>query len=374
MCLPESKNYMCDVKAVFEPFTCKSLSLRNRIVMAPMTRAFATDGVPSTEAARYYARRAQGGVGFIISEAIGIRRSASRNDGRTPLLHGSALEPWRSIVTAVHASGSAIAAQLWHVGALPDAAGAIAPAEPLESPSGKISHDRIGGREMTGAEVADTIAAYASSARDAKEAGFDAVELHGAHGYLIDQFFWKETNARDDSYGGRSIGERSRFAADVIREVRKAVGTAFPILIRLSQWKLQNLSARIANTPEEMEEWLAPMVDAGVDVIHGSQRRFWESEFPGSDLNFAGWAKKITGLPTITVGSVGLDVDLVTSLRERDGASAVPLDALLWRLERGDFDLFSVGRALLADAEWPHKIAAGVKPNPFSKNVLRSLD
>jgi 2,4-dienoyl-CoA reductase-like NADH-dependent reductase (Old Yellow Enzyme family) len=170
---------------------------------------------------------------------------------------------------------------------------------------------------MTDHDVADTIAAFAAAAADAKRLGFDAAELHGAHGYLIDQFFWDGTNGRKDRFGGISIGERARFAAEIIRSVRAAVGASFPIIIRLSQWKQQDYTARLARTPAEMEEWLRPLVDAGADVLHCSQRRFWEPEFEGSDLNFAGWAKKLTGVPTITVGSVGLSGDFMSAFHGR---------------------------------------------------------
>jgi 2,4-dienoyl-CoA reductase-like NADH-dependent reductase (Old Yellow Enzyme family) len=104
-----------------------------------------------------------------------------------------------------------------------------------------------------------------------------------------------------------------------------------------------------------MEEWLQPLVDAGADILHCSQRRFWEPEFDESELNFAGWAKKLTGVPTITVGSVGLSGDLIRAF-SGEASQAALLDELLRRLERGDFDLVAVGRALLQDPQWAVKI------------------
>ena len=132
--------------------------------------------------------------------------------------------------------------------------------------------------------------------------------------------------------------------------MREGVGPDMPLIIRLSQWKLQDYAAKIAETPTEMAEWLLPLSEAGVDVFHCSQRRFWEPEFEGSDLNFAGWAKKITGKPTITVGSVGLDGEFIAAF---GGAGSKPasLDGLIERMERDEFDLVAVGRALLADPE-----------------------
>src|SRR5690606_2664814 len=143
---------------------------------------------------------------------------------------------------------------------------------------------------------------FASSACSAKELGFSAVELHAAHGYLFDQFFWPDTNRRDDGYGGASLRARSRFAVDVVRAIRSEVGPDFPLIMRVSQWKVQNYQARIAETPAQLEEWRLPLVEAGVDVLHCSQRRFWLPEFPDVDgeqgLNLAGWAKKLTGATT----------------------------------------------------------------------------
>ena len=174
---------------------------------------------------------------------------------------------------------------------------------------------------MSDADIADVIAAFATSARHAKELGFDGVEMHGAHGYLIDQFFWEGTNERDDAYGG-DLGERTTFRRrDRRAPCAGAVGPDFPILLRFSQWKQQDFAAKLAPTPQELEQFLAPLVDAGVDVFHCSTRRFWEPEFEGSDLNLAGWTKKLTGKPTITVGSVGLNQEFIATYR---GESASP--------------------------------------------------
>src|SRR5690606_20881087 len=118
-----------------------------------------------------------------------------------------------------------------------------------------------------------------------------------------------------------------------------------------------DFAAKLAATPAELEAWLGPLADAGVDVFHCSQRRFWEAEFPGSDLNFAGWAKKLTGRMAITVGSVGLDADFVSMFDGR-GASPASLENLIARLEREEFDLVAVGRALLTDASWAAKVRA----------------
>jgi 2,4-dienoyl-CoA reductase-like NADH-dependent reductase (Old Yellow Enzyme family) len=123
-----------------------------------------------------------------------------------------------------------------------------------------------------------------------------------------------------------------------------------------------------------MEAWLAPLAEAGVDIFHCSQRRYWDAEFSGSDLNFAGWAKKLTGKATITVGSIGLSGDFQAAFRG-DGSTPNSLDELLRRLDRGDFDLVAVGRVLLSDAAWARKIHEGRSSEliGFSKEALVTL-
>ncbi|MEO8115700.1 MAG: 12-oxophytodienoate reductase, partial [Phenylobacterium sp.] len=180
---------------LFAPFDFKGLSLKNRIVMAPMTRSFSPGGVPTQEVARYYARRAEGDVGLIISEGTGVDRPASLNDPKVPRFHGEAeLAGWKRVIDEVHAAGGVMAPQLWHVGAVRTREPDWNPPGPYDSPSGLSRPEKPFGEAMTDAEVADAIRAFADGAAAAKRLGFDAVELHGAHGYLIDQFFWDGTN------------------------------------------------------------------------------------------------------------------------------------------------------------------------------------
>ncbi len=214
---------------------------------------------------------------------------------------------------------------------------------------------------------------YARAAANAKTLGFDMVEIHGAHGYLVDEFFWDVMNQRDDKYGGTLI-DRAEFAREVIRKCRTAMGEDMPLCIRISQWKQQEYTARLAETPQELEAFLSSLVDAGVDILHCSQRRFWEPEFEGSDLNFAGWAKKLTGVPTISVGSVGLKGDFFGSFRG-EGSETASLDTLIERMERDEFDLIAVGRALLQDPYWAQKVKEGRMDElePYDGGALATL-
>ena len=361
--------------ALFKPFTFKGLTLPNRIVMAPMTRSMSPGGVPSADVAAYYARRAAAEVGLIVSEGTGVERAVSVNSPNIPRFHGAAeLAAWKAVIDAVHAAGGRMAPQLWHVGAVAARGADPAAAVPYDSPSGLAAPGVALGEPMTDAAVADTIAAFATAAADAQRLGFDAVELHGAHGYLIDQFFWEGTNVREGDFGGPTIAERSKFAAEIIAAVRAAVGPDFPLIIRISQWKQQDFAVRLVNTPKDMATWLGALVDAGADIIHCSQRRFWEPEFEGSDLNFAGWAKKLTGVPTIAVGSVGLTGEFIASYGG-EGSKPASLDELLRRLDRGDFDLVGVGRAILQDPNWAVKIHQGRTDElmDFDRSAMTSL-
>lgn len=358
---------------LFSPYELKSLKLKNRVVMAPMTREFSPGGIPTADVATYYQRRAEGGVGLLLTEGTVIERPASKNEAGIPNFFGEALPAWGKVVEAVHAKGGLIAPQIWHTGAAASRGTDYDP-QPKQSPSGIALDGSQKWEPMSDADVADTIAAFARAAGDAKKLGFDAVELHGAHGYLIDEFFWDRTNKRGDQWGGDTIGARTRFAAEIIKAVRAEVGADYPLIIRISQFKGGVYDAKVTHTPQELEAWVRPLLDAGVDIIHASQRRFWEPEFEGSDLNFAGWVKKLTGAPVITVGSVGLAEDFINFF---GGAQANPqgIDELLRRLERGEFDLVAVGRALLADPQWLNKVRAGQleEVKAFDRSALASL-
>ncbi|ALN75001.1 NADH:flavin oxidoreductase [Aureimonas sp. AU20] len=350
-------------ETLFRPIRIGSLDLPNRIVMAPMTRSFAPGGVPGPANAEYYRRRAEGGVGLILSEGTVVNRPASRNDPGIPFFHGeAALAGWKGVIDGVHAAGGRMGPQLWHTGAVKSFLTAWEPDVPVESPSGLDAPGVARGVAMSEEAIADTVAAFAKAAADAKRLGFDTIELHGAHGYLIDQFFWAGTNLRDDRYGGATLRERSRLAAEIVSAVRAAVGPDFPIILRVSQWKQQDYAVRLAETPDLMTDWLAPLVEAGVDILHCSQRRFWEPEFPEIDgetgLNFAGWAKKLTGARTISVGSVGLSGDFMAAFGGENSVS-VGLGGLIERMERDEFDLIAVGRALITEPQWVAKVRAG---------------
>jgi 2,4-dienoyl-CoA reductase-like NADH-dependent reductase (Old Yellow Enzyme family) len=351
---------MSGLDPLFTPFSGGGLSLANRIVMAPMTRWHSPDEFPGADVAAYYRRRAEGGVGLIVTEGTTIDHPVASYSQRVPAFHGRALEGWARIVEEVHEAGAKIVPQLWHVGAMRNPKQDIPnPGLQPMSPSGLHKPGAAPtGIAMTARDIAAVADGFARAAEAARRLGFDGVEIHGAHGYVLDQFLWEPLNRRDDEYGGGPV-ERTRFAVAVIEAVRRAVGPDFPLILRISQWKQQDYSARLAESPEALAHILAPLTAAGVDIYHCSQRRHWEPEFQGSDLNLAGWVKRLTGRPVITVGSVGLNSALsVTDIGEEAGADD-DLAPVADAVARGDYDLVAVGRALLADPAWAAKVRAG---------------
>ncbi|AMK25605.1 NADH:flavin oxidoreductase [Sphingobium sp. TKS] len=352
---------------LFEPVRINGLTLANRIVMAPMTRRKSPGGIPGADVAAYYRRRAEGEVGLIVTEGTWIPHVTAGNGVDAPNFYGeAALAGWQGVLDEVHGAGGKIVPQLWHVGQthLPSEEALYQhPAaydERLAGPSGMvgvIGHMPKKLAKPAGKKTIDEIIdAYATAAQTAFSMGFDGIELHGAHGYIFDQFNWSVTNLRTDEYGG-DIGKRARFACDAVREIRRRTSPDFPIIMRISQWKIHDYQARLAETPQDLGALLEPMAEAGVDAFHCSQRRFWETEFD-SHLNLAGWAKKLTGKPSISVGSVSLEVDFLTTHAGKESGVA-SIERLIEMIERGDFDMIAVGRALLVDPNWAHKVRLG---------------
>jgi 2,4-dienoyl-CoA reductase-like NADH-dependent reductase (Old Yellow Enzyme family) len=315
------------------PISLAGLALPNRFVMAPMTRFRSPGGVPTPEVAAYYRRRAENGVGLIVTEGVLVGHKSASHETTVPrMTAGAAEDGWRRVTSEVHAAGGRIAAQLWHLGS---------EREPVDG------YPAWTPATMSAADIGVLIEAYAEAARVAARAGFDAVEIHAAHGYLLDEFLWAETNRRADRFGG-TPARRAAFPAEVVGAVRAELPAATPLIVRFSQFKERDFAARIAADPEELAEILTVLAGAGADVLHASQRRFWEPAFDGSPLNLAGWTKRITGLPTITVGSVGL--------------SREAWDSGLDRLENGldeEYDLVALGRILLGNPSFVRLLDEG---------------
>lgn len=377
---------------LFEPLTVRGVTLPNRMAMAPMTRSFCPGGHPGPENVAYYSKRAQGEAGLIVTEAIGLDHPVAIGDTGLgekdlPLFDGpEAVAAWRKVVDSVHAAGTPIFPQLWHQGVMRLPGSQPNPHLPAFSPSGHYGDPdkaseyykemarklAIKGPVPTDAEIVEVIESFGRAAEQAVAAGFDGLALHGAHGYLIDQFLWAETNLRTDRWGGNRK-ERTRFAVEVVKRVRQAIGEDRPLIFRFSQWKQQDFLTRLADTPAELEEVLGPIADAGVDIFDASVRYFDTPAFKDSDMSLAGWAKKLTGKLTCAVGGIGFDKGMYETFDYKPTEGVNNLDKVMRRFERGEFDVVFIGRALLNDPAWVAKAKRGEKFPPFDFKTLEQL-
>jgi 2,4-dienoyl-CoA reductase-like NADH-dependent reductase (Old Yellow Enzyme family) len=370
------------IELLFRPTSIGSRRLANRVVMAPMTRTLSPRGIPGPKNAAYYRRRVKGGAGLIITEGTWVPDPAAANEEDAPRIYGEdALAGWKHVVRQVHEETVPIFCQLWHVGQIRQAVlEGLYEVKPKDH-----QHPRQVGPSVIVGGIGSELIKEAEPARRnrfcrrcVRRGGGQCQssrfrrgrDPRGARLSLRPVFL---TNHRTDHYGG-SWGNRTRPAIDTVREIRRKVGSDFPISFRLSQWKQQDYQANLFATPNDFECLLLPLVEAGVDVFHCSQRRFWEPEF-GTNLNLAGWAKKITGKPTISVGSVGMTSDHIEALVMGNVGDVQGLANLLGAMDRNDFDLIAIGQGMLADPEWAHKVRRGEleKRNRYTKDLLKDL-
>jgi 2,4-dienoyl-CoA reductase-like NADH-dependent reductase (Old Yellow Enzyme family) len=339
--------------------------------MSPMTRAFSPDGVPGEDVAAYYARRAES-LGIVMTEGSYVNESAGGFDNVPRLFGDDALAAWRKVTDGVHAVGGFIFSQLWHIGAQREPGAGPYPDSPMISPSGINCDGQVVGEPATIAQLEETVEDFARAAVFAKAAGFDGLDLHGAHGYLLDQFHWPVTNRRTDAYGGDMAG-RVRLSAEIAAAVRAAVGPEFPVDFRFSQWKGNDFDARIAESPKELEAFLTPLVEAGVSMFHASTRRYWQPAFDGSGHTLAGWTRHLSGRPVIGIGSVGVGAPFmsITDDASSGRAPSLSLAPLADLVNRGEFDLVAMGRACLADPHWAVKVSSGrlSEIRPYNKSA-----
>ena len=348
-----------DITPLLQPLQVRGLHLRNRFVMPGMQRYWCVDGAPDHRLREYYRRRVLGGTSLVISESCAVDHPSATKNPTFARISPDTREAWRACVAGVHEAGGAMFLQLWHQGAVNY--GGDAESNPdfvALSPSGIAHPGESFGRAATTADLSSLKRAFVQGALDAAEIGADGVELHSAHGFLLDQFLWPGTNRRTDRYGGPAITDRATFVAEVTQAVREATGPDFVISVRISQWKESDYDAKIVEEPGQLGQLVGVLRSAGADIFHVSTRRFWTPEWAGSDLGLAGWAKSFTDAAVIAVGSIGLDIDVMASL---DGQEARPtggsrIGELVHRFKRGDFDLVSVGRSQIGDPEWITKM------------------
>jgi 2,4-dienoyl-CoA reductase-like NADH-dependent reductase (Old Yellow Enzyme family) len=339
-----------DLAPLFQPLTLGGVTLRNRFVMPAMQIGFTEHCGPSERTIDYLRGRAAGGAGLIFSESCAPDHPSGYWQAAFCVMNGETRGRWAQLCDSVKGEGAAFAVQLWHPGGQRRPVTGFPHADaPTLSPSGLIQAGREGGRAMTRDEMDDLAAAFVRAAEEAKAIGADGVELHCAHGYLMDQFLWAETNLREDGYGGPVIADRARYPIAVAAAIRQAVGPDFLVSLRVSQFKEVDYGARVFETPEELAIFGAMAREAGLSMLNVSSRRFGKPEWPERDaaLGIAGWTRRLSGLPVMTTGSIGLTKDMFVDLFDgEDPALAVAADLaeLVRRFEAGEFDLVGVGR------------------------------
>jgi 2,4-dienoyl-CoA reductase-like NADH-dependent reductase (Old Yellow Enzyme family) len=227
---------------------------------------------------------------------------------------------------------------------------------------------------MTADDFRQATDAFVHAALASKDIGCDAIELHGAHGYLLDSFLSPAVNQRDDDYGG-SLENRMRFPLEVTRAVRAAVGPDYPIIYRFSQWSVEDYHERKFHNPDELAVFVTALKEAGVDVLHVSTRRATDPAFEDvSDRTLAGWARELSGLPTIAVGSVSVTLTMDEAYGDDASVIADPGPGIAL-VEDGEADLLAVGRALIPNPDWVKIVRDGDwrSLQPFHKDQLKTL-
>ncbi|GAB4074694.1 NADH:flavin oxidoreductase [Barrientosiimonas marina] len=346
--------------SLFQDFSLKGIQLQNRMSVSPMTRISGTeDGQVTDRMVRYYERYAKGGFSLVFTEGLYPDEPHSQGYFNQP---GIASEEqaagWEPVIQAVHQHGSAIFAQLMHAGALsqdnPRTETRIAPS-PVEPKGEQLAMYGGSGKfpvpqEITKQQINQVITSFANSATRARNAGFDGVEIHGANGYIVDQFLTDYTNQRTDEYGG-SLTNRLRFAQEVIRAVRNAIGSDFPLSIRISQSKINDFSHQWAGGEDDAAIIFESIAEAGVDIIHITEYDATQPAF-GMGLSLAGLAKKYGKLPVIANGHL------------EDPEKAAKL------VDAGDADLITLGKGALANPDWPNRVKEGSPLKDFNSELL----
>jgi len=334
---------------LFRPAAIGSLTVRNRVVMAPMATNLASASGEATESLiAYYAERARGGAGLIIVENATIEPRCGGNGAVQLRLSQQRTQPsFFRLAEAIHEGGAKAAIQINHAGAVARTPMPIGPSSIPWTAAGPAP------RPATSDEIACLVEQYAQGAVRAVHAGFDAVEIHGAHGYLIAQFLSPHMNRRTDRYGGTPEG-RWRFALEVVRAVRAAVGERFPLLFRVSGDEFLPGGREI----EETCELARSLVDAGIDGLHVTAATAANPRFQLEPMSFAeGWR---AGLAEEVKAAVDIPVIGVGVIRTPETAERL--------LAEGRMDLVAIGRGLIADPDWVIK-AAGRVPGPIHRCI-----
>jgi NADPH2 dehydrogenase len=319
---------------LFSPLTIRNFTLKNRIVLPPMANNMADDsGAITTKHIKHYARRAEAGVGMVIVEHAYVQ-VAGRVNGKQLGIHDDALIPGLSrLVETVKASGAVVGIQLTHGGG--KATQATAGGTPVAPSAGVIPGGSEPAAALSADQIVHVIEAFVAAAHRAITAGFDFVEIHGAHGYLLNQFLSPLTNRRDDVYGGNLTG-RLRLPLQVVRAVRQVVDTNHLLLYRLGA--SDYLDGGLSESDGQQAAKL--LAAAGIDVLDisgglcGADLPGWDQQSQGYYVPLAAGVRAGVDVPVIGVGGI-------TDPRAADEF-----------IQTGQVDLVAIGRAMLADANW----------------------
>ncbi len=348
---------------LFEATNLGPLNLSNRLAVAPMTRVSANDdGTANHSMQSYYRDFAAGGFGLIITEALYTDQAYSQCYRQQPGMSSYAqAESWRETVQAVHQQGSAIIAQLAHGGAISQfnqyANNTVAPSavKPLgqQMPFYYGEGDYAVPTEMSEQDIKDAIQGFADAALLAESAGFDGIEIHGANGYLLDQFLTTYTNQRQDQYGG-SLSNRLRIHREVIHAIREVVRADFLVGIRFSQTKVNDTEYSWPEGEAAAKEIFSLMAECEVDFIHTTELTLDKPAFENS-VSLAALAKKYSGLPVIANGGVSEVSQTDSTLREESA------------------DVIALGKIALSNPDWPNAVRSGKALVPFDYALLAPI-
>ncbi|RBI64097.1 NADH:flavin oxidoreductase [halophilic archaeon] len=340
---------MSDTDVLFETVELDDHRIDNRVGLAPMTRTSATDdGRPTPEMARYYAKFARGGFGFLITEGTYPDAEHSRGyDNQPGLATDEQADAWTRVVDAVHDAGAPIFAQLMHAGALSQAdemAETVGPSAvtprgeqlPIYGGEGEFSTPK----EMSPADIETAVDGFADAAERAADAGFDGVEIHGANGYLLDQFLTAYTNDRGDEYGG-PVENRVRLHREVVDAVTARAPDELVVGVRLSQTKVNDDEHEWVGGESQAETVFDAVTEAGVDYVHVTEPDVTSPAFGDDGPTLTELADASVDVPVVANGGLGDPESASRTVRE-DGA-----------------DLVTLGTSALANADWPDRVRRG---------------